>query len=246
MTLIWAHARSTAVTAVNTLESYTQAVVEGADGLELDVHLTRDGHLVCCHDGRLPLPDGGTLTVGDATLSELAQVVVGDDSTGPTRIPLLRDVYELLAPTSLQLNVEVKNLVHRYPGIVEHVRRSVRDSGMRDRITVSSFHHSLLTELQERDPAVQTAALYADGIIEPWNYFASIGITQVHPHFSALFDHGVLDGLLRENFVVRAWTVDDPQLWERYVTAGISGIITNDPVGAQTSRAAVVRSPAGR
>lgn len=239
MTLIWAHARSTAVTAANTLEAFAQAVAEDADGIELDVHLTADGHLVCCHDGTLPLPDGRMLTVGTSTLSDLKKVVVGDDSTGPTRIPLLQEVYEILAPTSLQLNVEVKNLVHRYPGMVEEVHRSVRHSGMTDRITVSSFQHSLLTELRRRDDAVQVAALYADGLIEPWTYFTSIEITQVHPHFSALFDPGVLDGLLHRDFVVRSWTVDDPLLWERQLEAGISGIITNDPVGAQATRDAL-------
>lgn len=246
MTLIWAHARSSALTAFNTLESYAQAVAEGADGLELDVHLTGDGHLVCCHDGHLPLPDGTTLTVGSATVEDLARVEVGDATTGPTRIPLLRDVYELLGPTGMQLNVEVKNLVHRYPGIAEQLRRSLRESGMIERITVSSFQHSLLTELQQHDSAIQTAALYADGLIEPWTYFTSIGISQVHPHFSTLLDPGVLDRLLDENFVVRAWTVDDPALWAQYVAEGMSGIITNDPVGALAARDALAAQPQPR
>lgn len=236
MTLIWAHARSTGVTAANTLESYAQAVQEGADGIELDVHLTRDGHLVCLHDGRVPLPGGKILTVGDASVSDLAQIVVGDETTGPTRVPLLEEVYDLLAPTGLQLNVEVKNLLHRYPGITERIERSLRGSGMRDRIVVSSFQHSLLTELRERDGRIQTAALYADGLIDPWAYFSRIGITQVHPHFATLQDPGVLEGLHEAEMTLRVWTVDDPRLWERFITADIGGIITNDPAGALAVR----------
>lgn len=236
MTLIWAHARSTAVTAANTLESYAQAVREGADGIELDVHLTRDGHLVCLHDGEVSLPDGRTLTVRNATLAELGELVVGDTTTGPTRVPLLEEVYDLLAPTDLRLNVEVKNLVHRYPGIAERVQASVRGSGMVDRIVVSSFQHSLLTELRERDDTIQTAALYADGLIAPWTYLAGIGITEVHPHFATLQDPGVLEGFLAANMTVRVWTVDDSRLWKSYIEAGIGGIITNDPAGALALR----------
>lgn len=236
MTLIWAHARSTGITAANTLEAYAQAVREGADGIELDVHLTRDGHLVCVHDGTIPLPDGTMLSVGDATISDLAHVVVGDESTGPTRVPLLQEVYDILAPTDVRLNVEVKNLAHRYPGIAESVRQSLRNSGMTDRIVVSSFQHSLLTELRERDPELRTAALYADGLIDPWDYFSGIGITQVHPHFAALHDPGVVEGFLAADMIVRVWTVDDPKLWARYIGAGIGGIITNDPVGAIAAR----------
>ncbi|MGF3055553.1 hypothetical protein [Microbacterium sp. YY-01] len=80
------------------------------------------------------------------------------------------------------MNVEVKNLLRPYPGIVEVLLASIAQSHMSDRIVVSSFHHRLLRELREQDRQVALAALYADGLIDPWVYMERIGVSEVHPH----------------------------------------------------------------
>lgn len=237
MTRIWAHARSEHISASNTLEAFEAALADGAEGLEFDVHQTADGVLVCAHDAVLPDADGAPVRIGEHTFAQLHALDVGDETTGPARIPRLDEVHELYAPTDRLLNIEVKNLPpYSYPGIAENVVDHVARSRMAERIVVSSFHHRLLREIQQIEPSVDVAALYAPGLFEPWRYLEAIGIRQAHPHYASLFEPGEIEGYAEAGIPVRAWTVDDPQAWRRFLDAGIDGIITNLPASALKAR----------
>lgn len=242
MTDIWAHARAEAHQTANRMRSFAGAVDERADGLELDVHRTADGHLVCAHDPVLTDAEGRTWSVGDLTYRELREFVDPRTPDDPSPVPLLDEVYDLLRPTGMKLNVEAKNLTRRYPGMAETLSRSVRSSGMTDRVVISTFHHHLLLELRDLDPSLELAALYADGLVEPWTYLNSLGIRQVHPHFSVLAEPGVLEGFARVGVSVRAWTVNDPEVWGALLDAGVDAIITDHPVTARAFAAERITS----
>ncbi|WIY82015.1 glycerophosphodiester phosphodiesterase family protein [Propionimicrobium sp. PCR01-08-3] len=233
MTLIWAHARSEKITASNTLEAFEAAIEDGADGLEFDVHQSSDGVLVCAHDGTLEGPGGEKKVIAETSYADLRKLDVGDASTGVARIPRLDEVFELFAPTDRLLNVELKNLPPVYPGYARNVLQHIAASGMAERIVISSFDHRLLREIQQLDASIQVAALYPDGMLEPWTYLKAVGIPQAHPHFTQLLEPGgEVFRYQQVGIPVRAWTVDDPQVWRDLIAQGIDGIITNSPASA--------------
>lgn len=236
MTQIWSHAKCGPITAANTMAAFERALIERADGQELDVHQTADGRLVCAHDGVLTHQDGRRFALAEVTYADLDGLDVGDRSTGFMRVPLLDEVFDLLAPTQLQLNIEVKNLLHPYPGIADNLVRAVVSSGMAERIVISSFHHRLLRELRSISGAPALAALYADGLLEPWEYFSRIDIQAVHPHFSSLTEPGVIPGFQAAGIAMRPWTVNDPSMWRRFIDDGVEAIITDFPADALAVR----------
>lgn len=111
MTEVWAHRGASGYAPENTLEAFALAAEMGADGVELDVQMSRDGYLVVAHDERIDRVSNGSGFIRDFTLKELKGFLF--NRTHPeykdARIPTLREVYELLKDTPLKINVELKN-----------------------------------------------------------------------------------------------------------------------------------------
>ncbi len=214
------------------MAAFLLAVADGADGIELDVHLTADGRLVVRHDPTVTLPDGSTALIRDLTLRDLDGVDVGDDASGALRIPELREVFDLLTPTAMTLNVEVKNRPVLYGGIEDALVAAHRASGMGERLAYSSFNHVTLVALRERDPSLSIAPLYEEALVDPWVYARHIGADAMHPYYATLGLPGMIEGFKEAGIAVRAWTVNDPAEWRALVRAGIDAIITDDPAAA--------------
>lgn len=236
MTQIWAHARAGGITAMNTMVGYRQAVHDGADGLELDVHLSADGQLVCFHDHVVTLADGTAAPVGSLAVSDLRAVDIGDASTGTARMPLLSEVYELLAPTSLLLNIEAKNRPSPYVGFAEALQTSIAESAMSTRIVVSSADHRLLDNLRRLDGSIAVAPLVSDGLVAPWRYLREAGFDQAHTEYNEVADSTDLRAFREAGIAVRAWTINDPNIWNQLIDEGIDGIITDRPGEARAVR----------
>lgn len=111
MTEVWAHRGASGYAPENTLEAFALAAEMEADGVELDVQMSRDGYLVVVHDERIDRVSNGSGFIRDFTLEELKGFLF--NKTHPeykdARIPTLREVYELLKDTPLKINVELKN-----------------------------------------------------------------------------------------------------------------------------------------
>ena len=120
-TKVWAHRGASAYAPENTLEAFRLGAEQGADGVELDVQLSKDGELVVIHDETIDRVSGGHGYVRDYTLEELRKLQF--NKTHPeyqdVRIPTLGEVYDLLKPLGLEINVEIKTGIYFYPGIEE-------------------------------------------------------------------------------------------------------------------------------
>jgi len=239
VTKIWAHRGSRTRAPENTLAAFDLSVEEGADGIELDVHLTSDGHLVVRHDAEVVLPEGEVARIGGLTLEDLRHVDVGG-VWGFHGVPTLEEVYDLLAPTGVELNVEAKSADAYYEGIEDALIATRDASGMADRVVFSSFNHYTLRNLRQRDPEARVAALYGDGLVDPWRYLKGAGFDEVHPFYPNLLIPGAIEGLLDAGIAVRPWTVNEMDLWIRFIEAGIDGIITDLPGDAVETRDAVL------
>ena len=136
------------------------------DGVETDVHLTKDGKVVLCHNTDIDATSDGQGEIAQMTLAELKRFDFGCRFPGfagkGVTVPTLREVYELIAPTGLLVDCELKTNVYAYPGIEQKCLDLAEEFGMRDRIVYSSFNFDSLQRLLAIDPEVRTALLYED------------------------------------------------------------------------------------
>ena len=136
---IFAHRGASDAAPENTLPAFARAVEQGADGIELDVHLSRDGELVVIHDETLDRTTDGAGWVKDRTLAELRALRADNGLPGfaEARIPTLREVLDLLRPTDLLLNIELKTSLVWYEGIEAKTLALVAESIPPSTITAS-------------------------------------------------------------------------------------------------------------
>jgi glycerophosphoryl diester phosphodiesterase len=238
---IWAHRGARLDRPENTLAAFEAAVHAGADGIELDVHLSADGALVVRHDPDLPLPRGPRVRLEHLTLAQIQGVNVGSRKHGFHAVPTLDEVYELLKPTSVTVNIEVKVGRAPYVGIVDKVLAAQRDARMPGRVVYSSFHHQCLVEILAASPDAEVAPLLRDSLVTPWTYVLSLGARAVHPQYKTLMVDGVLDGYRDAGIAVRPWTVGQPALWRTLTQEGVDAILTDDPRAAVAVRNSVAK-----
>lgn len=171
-TKVWAHRGASGYAPENTLEAFELAAKQKADGVELDVQLSKDGELVVIHDEIIDRVTDGKGKVKDYTVRELKSFKA--NQTHPeyanSVIPTLAEVYDLLKPTGLEINVELKTGIYFYPDIEKKLLKLAREKGMEEKLWYSSFNHYSLIRMKELEPSVRTGILYADGIVNVWDY----------------------------------------------------------------------------
>lgn len=228
---VWGHRGASGYAPENTLEAFALAASQGADGVELDVHLTRDGEVVVTHDEEISRVSSGSGLVRELTLSELKRLSF--NRTHPecegARIPTLREVYELLLPLGLTVNVELKNSRYLYPGLEEACIDLAARMGMTDRVLYSSFNHYSLRRVMEIDPSLPCGLLYDATLIAPWDYARALGAKALHPHYSALVYEDSCEAAHRRGVLVHPWTVNAQADMRLCLARGADAIITNYP-----------------
>jgi len=169
-TLILAHRGASAYRPENTLEAFQLAIEQGADGFELDVQLTKDGHVVVAHDEWLERVSNGHGLLNDHTLTELKALNFNKPFPDQPvcRIPALEEVYSLVKDTGLTVNVELKTTEILYPEMPEKLIRLEHEYSMQGRVIYSSFNHYSLLALREVDPGAKIGLLYDIGLVDPW------------------------------------------------------------------------------
>lgn len=169
-TLVWAHRGASGYAPENTLEAFQKAVEMGADGVELDVQLTKDGELVVIHDETVDRTSDGSGWVKDFTYARISRFNYNrthKEGYERAMIPTLEEVYELLKPTGLIINVELKTGVVFYPEIEERVLDLTARMGLEERVWYSSFNHYTVQRIKELNPQAKTGMLYCDGMSIP-------------------------------------------------------------------------------
>jgi glycerophosphoryl diester phosphodiesterase len=213
------------------MAAFRRALELGADGIELDVHLTSDGYLAVIHDEMLDRTSNGKGLVRDRTLAELKELDFGSwfskDFSGES-IPELNEVLRLLSDWDGLLNIEIKNGPVFYPGIEKAVADAVRKYKRLNRTIISSFNHYSLVDIRKYEPGIKTAPLYMAGIYQPWEYARSIGASAIHPLFYNIVPEVML-GCKQNNIMVNPFTVDQPEHIKAMAAAGVDGIITDVP-----------------
>lgn len=229
--LVLAHRGASDQAPENTLAAFRRALEAGADGVELDVHLSRDGEIVVIHDEQVDRTTDGSGPVKNLTLAQLKALDAGswfDSRFRGERIPTLAEVLETIGPACRLINVELKSGRVLYPDLERKVVETLRRFGMLEKCVISSFNHYSLRLLKGVEPAARTGILYVEGLVDPWVYARQVPADAIHPPFYALLPE-VVKGAHAAGFAVHTWTVDAPDQMRRALSWGVDAIITNRP-----------------
>jgi glycerophosphoryl diester phosphodiesterase len=247
--MVIAHRGSSAQAPENTLPAFQLAWKQGADAIEADFLLTKDGHIVCFHDKDTKRVNGQQLNIADATLEELRQLDVGNiqpqdcgralrswngDQYKGVRIPTSAEAFATV-PAGKKIFIEIKC----GPEIIDPLLRELASSRLTpDQVVVICFDSALLKSLKERDPKWQTAWLCsfekrANG--KPRNAPAKVLKTLKDMKALALMsgggevDKGLLDKIRSAGIEHYVWTINDPKLAATYKAQGVDAIVTDVP-----------------
>lgn len=228
-----AHQGANAAAPANTLAAFRLAAEMGADGVELDAQLSRDGEVVVIHDFTVDRTTDGRGVVRGLTLAQLKELDAGarfDPTFAGERIPTLQEVFDAVGHRLL-VNVEIKSLPGRSRGLEAEVVRLIEDNNLAHQVIVSSFNPLSLRKVKRLNPNVPTALLHAPGqsflLRRAW--LAPLAPHEFrHPHHT-LVDERLMVWARREGYRVNTWTVDEPEEMRRLLALGVDGIITDHP-----------------
>lgn len=214
----------------NTLRSFALAFEQGAEGIELDVHITKDGEIVVCHDTTLDRTTNGSGLICEKNLDEIKELDAGSwfsDAFIGERVPLLREVFEIV-PRGFLINVEVK---HAYEGLMEKALLSfLRESGRMEDVVISSFDHKVIQRIKLAEPDVKVGLLYAANLIDHAAYAQQIGVEvhSLHPYHHH-FEKEDGDAAAGAGLATYPYTVNVTRDFKKMIDAGVTGIITDFP-----------------
>lgn len=238
--LIIGHRGASAVAPENTIAAFQAAVDAGADGIEFDVRLSRDGVPVVIHDDTLYRTGGVRRRVADLTVAELKKIDAGSwfgvRQFANERIPSLAELFELFKSNNLHLCLEMKTEPGNQTQLAEACCRLIDEYKFRNRMIVECFELSALSILKDIDPTVKTAALFHSPneafIIERTKEVGASVLALNHRITTmALIDEAKLADL-----TVVVWTVDTQGWVSRARAHGVDALITNNPSALIKSR----------
>jgi glycerophosphoryl diester phosphodiesterase len=249
--LIIGHRGASALAPENTLAAFARAFADGADGIEFDTRLARDGVPVVIHDATLARTGNTKRAVAEMPSAELSRANVGSwfNRSHPRlaraeyaqqTVPTLGQVLAILKSSRKRNSVAYLELkIDRgdvYTDLVGSVAELITRHALRRRIVVVSFNLKALALVKELNSAIRTGALF-----EPRRN--PTRIVRKHPMITAALDcganeilfhrliatHRLADLAAESNLLPVVWTVDDQKWLARAKTCGIHALITNDP-----------------
>ncbi|NHI89943.1 MAG: glycerophosphodiester phosphodiesterase [Candidatus Thorarchaeota archaeon] len=216
--LVIAHKGASGYFPENTILSFKNAWNMGAHMIELDVHETLDGKLVCIHDSTVERTTNGTGAVHALDYRELAEFDAGNGES----VPLLEDVLKF-AFGRLQVNIELKVI-----GVEQEVINLVERHEMVPNILVSSFLHATLQTIYELNESIATAILVKEPIEDIISYALGFNVNAVNPHHR-LITRELVEDLHSASLKVYPWTVNDSPRMKTLYSLGVDGVVTDYP-----------------
>jgi glycerophosphoryl diester phosphodiesterase len=238
-----AHRGASADRPEHTLAAYDLALEQGADGVECDVRLTRDGHLVCVHDRRIDRTSNGTGLVSEMTLAELGSLDFGTWHAGGSGTDIGVLTLDGLVSVVLDWHRPVKIFIEtkhpvRYGSLVESKvlallhRYGIASpaSADRSRAVVMSFSAAAVWRIRRAAPLLPTVLLGDTSRYLGGSAATTVGATAVGPSIATLREHPELvDRAAAQGRATYCWTVDHYEDVEFCRQLGVGWIATNHP-----------------
>jgi glycerophosphoryl diester phosphodiesterase len=222
----------------NSLLAFRNALALGADFLELDVHLTRDGEVVVIHDATLDRTTTGTGPVRERTLAELGTLRLEDRGGAALeeRIPTLEEVVALAVAGKRQILLEIKTdeRRQRYPGIEEKVFAVLDRHRFTPFTVVMAFEGATWRRVRQLRPEARVAALYsarmlpAAAVASELDVLRQAGVAFVGLE-QTLVDAEVAKRARLAGLTLGVWTVNEREAMARFIDQGVGVVITDRP-----------------
>lgn len=246
--LVIAHQGGDGIWPGDTMLAFENAVALGVDVLEMDAHITQDGHIVLMHDERVDRTTDGTGLIEEMTLDALKQLdaAYGWSNDGGKTFPYRGQGTQLLTLDELFIRfpdmryvIEIK--LTQNP-IDKPLCDLIREHNMQDKTMIASFHDEAMQSFRTACPEVATSAsrgevtafvllgkIFLSGLVipqyesiqPPYDPEESMNIPIMTPRF--------MREAHAKNIAVEPWTVDDPKLMKQYIEWGVDGIMTDRP-----------------
>ena len=246
--LVIAHQGGDGIWPGDTLYAFEKAVEIGADVLEMDAHITKDGQIVLMHDETVDDTTDGTGRIEEMTLEELKRLDAAYDwsndggQTHPYRgqgiqVPALDELFQKFPQMRYVIEIKLTQNPIEAP-----LCGLIREYNMQDKVLIASFHDTAMQNFRKTCPEVATSAsrgevtkfvllgkIFLSGLVAP-------KYQSIQPPFDPKESYNipiVTKRFVREahakNIKVEPWTVNDPDMMKQYIDWGVDGIITDRP-----------------
>lgn len=235
-TIIIAHRGGAEIANENTLSSFEQAIKIGVEMIELDVHMTSDGHVVVCHDFTIDRTTDASGKIEDLTLDQFKQAHIVDrlsHSVTEETMPTLKEVL-FLTQGKTKLLIEIKRKhKDQYLGMEQKIIDLIYEMDMKNQIIIQSFDDQAIFTTQQIDPTIRTEKLLFcklplglcfDGKINSFSFEKYKNCASLNFMYKFV-NQKLVDRIHSAGFEVRVWTVNNPAV----IKYTVDGIITNRP-----------------
>jgi len=241
--IVYAHRGGAALRPENTVEAFDHGIACGAEGLEFDVHLSKDGVVVVHHDVTLERTTNARGPVAAYTAAELATVDAGfhfGDGRGgyPYRgrgiaVPTLRDVLQRYPSAALIIELKVGG-----DELARRVVEDVRAAGAVDRVAIGSFYTDALRAVRSCEPSIATGAAREETRWALYRSWVGLRIRSATYRefqvpewsgFTPIVTRRFVSAAHRAGVAVKVWTVNAETDMRRLVSIGVDGLITDHP-----------------
>lgn len=230
--LVLGHRGASAYAPENTLASFNLAFEMGADGIELDVTLARDGVPVVIHDDTVDRTTNGQGAIKSMTLAEVKQLDASFkfEKFRGEKIPTLAEVLKSVGKRGI-VNIELKSATLQTDGIEAATLAVIEETGTAEHVLISSFNPFALYRMAQLDPRLPRGLLYADDmplyLRRAW-LRPLAQPTAMHPKHTMVTDR-LVAWAHRKGYKVNVWTVDDPGEAKHLADLGVDSVMTNKP-----------------
>lgn len=231
--LVFAHRGAKAIAPENTLPAFAKALEMGVDGIELDVHSSRDGQLAVIHNFSVNKLTNRRGLVRHFTAAQLAEMDAGSHLSpqfAGTGIPTLDQVFDLVGNRCL-VNVEIKSNSPSGGEETNLLAAMIAKRHLYDQVIVSSFNAITLIRLHSLDPKVQLGFLYylpmPTYVLDAW--FTSVMQPQALHPYHKLVNADLIRYAQSKGCAVNTWTINDLDEAKRLADLGVTTIMSDVP-----------------
>lgn len=237
------HRGANLVAPQNTIEAFKKSMEIGCDGFETDVHLTKDGIPVICHNFTIDETSTGNGAIKDMTFEELRSYDFGKYKGAEfegVKIPSVDEFLSLskeMGDKMKVLNIELKSEHFGEAGteLAERTIEKVKEYGLFDKLLISSFDPAILVVCKKIDKNCKTGLLYSpDKLLgikitaRPVSFAQEIGADALHPFFMCVTKNYV-EKAHNAGIQVNPWTVNKESTAKKLIKLGVDGLITDNP-----------------
>tara|TARA_R110002072_G_scaffold64203_1_gene159102 strand:- start:77655 stop:78326 length:672 start_codon:yes stop_codon:yes gene_type:complete len=203
----------------NSLLGFQKVIDKGLKAIELDIHLSSDGHIVVIHDETLDRTSNGCGLVKEKTLAQLKELDLGSEQ----RIPTLKEALDVIVKSKVEVQIEIKT-----SEVLEKLPSELSEYDSRY-ITVISFDHKALKTFKESCPHIKTACLLYGLPVDPISIIKSCHADGISLSTS-LIDKEIVERCHQENYSVTSWNANDLETINKFKKMGVDYLGTDLPL----------------